>query len=491
MLCIALLFGGAFGVMAGNAPAGTAVFACLLCMLCLVPLLWVERINDRYALSAVFMLAYYMCCCGVSLNQVLFGSDIPLVLHDEFFTAAQCGELLGAVFVLIGYRLGSALVPRPTADTVETRDWSASAVLTIGLGCWVVGSISLAYYSLVVTPENTVQSTAKGFAAMGPVLTFLVMLGHLIQPLGVAMLAYGYAKNRTPFWLSLVLTLVALQLTLGFIIDQKGFSVLAIIMVALAQSLLESKVPKGWLATVLVFMIFLFPVFQASRIIRGEHGLDRAQALERIGDVFELALDARTKVTEGRHRAQTFGERSSNEEALGPLFDRVGVDVPFLHGRTFVALPYAFIPRLLLPDKEDVAVGQLYNRTFQHGSKDDFTYISVSHLGEFYWNFGWPGLICGMLLTGMILGYTGARTSLAEGRSLTRLLILLVTIEQICFNFNASIAISYVVWMRALAAIGLLHLMFAQPSAGPARPLLQPAAPGPLGGPQPRYPNFL
>jgi len=54
------------------------------------------------------------------------------------------------------------------------------------------------------------------------------------------------------------------------------------------------------------------------------------------------------------------------------------------------------------------------------------------------------GVICGTLLTGVLLGYVGAKSSLAEVHSLTRLLVLLITIKMLCFGFGGSIAIAYV-----------------------------------------------
>jgi hypothetical protein len=488
----ALLLGSALGVLSGNAPAGTAAYACLLCMLCLVPSLWMERVNDRYALLAVFMGAYFLFFGALSLKLVLLGSDTDTVAEarDDFMTTAQVAVLLGAVLALVGYRVGASMVPRAAHGTVVT-DWSNTAVLGNGLACWVLGSGAMVYYTIFVTTENTVQATSQGFAAMGPVLTFLVMLGQLVQPLGLLILTYGYAKNRTPFWLGLVLAVILLQLILGFAIDSKGVALLGILMVAISQTLWDNKLPKSWLAGVVVFAIVIFPVFQAARVERGERGLDRQQAVQRLSEVWERAWESREKVNEGKHRSQTFLERSSNDTALEMIFQHVGVDKPFLNGSTLVALPYAFIPRLLIPDKEDVPVGQLFNHVFLHGASDDFTYISVSELGEFYWNFGWPGVIIGMLLTGLLLGFTGAKSSLAEVPSLTRLLVLVITIKTLCFGFGGSIALSYVIWMRAVAAIGLLHLAFARASvdAQHTRPAAEQITVGPAA--RPRLSNFL
>jgi hypothetical protein len=158
-------------------------------------------------------------------------------------------------------------------------------------------------------------------------------------------------------------------------------------------------------------------------------------------------------------------------------------------------VPYAFIPRLLVPDKKSIALGQLYNHVFLHAASDDFTYISVSVLGEFYWNFGWPGVIGGTLLTGLIMGITGAKSSLAEVHSLTRLLILLVSIMQLCFGFGGSIGVSYVLWLRAVAAIGLMHVLFTRPASSvtnASNPLVKRKdSVASAGSVLPLYPNIM
>ena len=40
--------------------------------------------------------------------------------------------------------------------------------------------------------------------------------------------------------------------------------------------------------------------------------------------------------------------------------------------------------------------------------------------------------------------------------------VLLTTAKYVCLGFEGSIAIAYVVWMRSLAAIWILHLIFAR-----------------------------
>lgn len=483
-----------FGVAQGNASAGSALYGILLVMLCSVPILWLRRFNDRYGILAVFMGCYFMMFGALSLQTLLIGSEhLQVADSAEFITAAQVGVLLGAALVLAGYRIGASLVP-PVPEQHSATDWSNSAILLVGLAAWLYGAAASAFYSLVVSPENSVAVLRMGMAQLGPTLTFLMMAGFLVQPLGVVILAYGYAKNRTRFWLLLAVSMVVAQMFLGFITDTKEAAALGILLLALTQTLWDNKIPRGWSAGVVVFALLVFPVLQAARVERGEHGLNRAQALERFGDMLVLAWQSHEKQAEGavvEHHTQTLLERVSLEGPLEPVFRSVGSDTPFLHGSTLVALPYAFIPRILLPDKEDVPVGQLYNRTFNHAGSDDFTYVSFSMLGEFYWNFGWPGVIVGMTLAGLIMGYTGARSNLAEVRSVTRLLIALVTIKALCLGFERGVGMSYVVWLRGIAAVGLLHLVFSRASASAAGATSMEVSTGPAIAATPLYPNLL
>jgi hypothetical protein len=339
---------------------------------------------------------------------------------------------------------------------------------------------------------------------MGPVLTFMVMLGQMMVPVGVLMLAYGYAKYRGILWTALIVVVVATQVAVGFLEDIKGQAILGGVLVIMTRTVVTGRVPKAWIAYMAVFLVVAFPLFQAYRAVAGERGLDRAQALARLDLVLANVMSTRDKATEGRDRQQSFLERSSSKGNIDLLFEHVGNDVPFLHGASLIAIPMAFVPRLLVPDKEDVSVGALFGKLVL--KSDSGVYISVSHLGELYWNFGWPGVMFGMLTLGILLGVVGTRFSLERGVTLTRVLVLLATVQPLCLGFGGTMPISYILWMRSMAAIGLLHLIFArvtrvrnvtpERSAERKGRLLQPRDAGArlpvaLSAPVPRFPNLL
>jgi hypothetical protein len=83
-------------------------------------------------------------------------------------------------------------------------------------------------------------------------------------------------------------------------------------------------------------------------------------------------------------------------------------------------------------------------------------------LGELYWNFGWPGVLLGMALIGSLCGWVGASFNLAQFRTVTRVLVTVITVKQLIVGFEGGITDIYVVWLRSIAGIGILHLVFAR-----------------------------
>jgi hypothetical protein len=136
-------------------------------------------------------------------------------------------------------------------------------------------------------------------------------------------------------------------------------------------------------------------------------------------------------------------------------------------GATLTPILEAFIPRILWSGKEGLAVGQIFNKTF-HVSVVEDVYISPSHVGEVYWNFGWLGTLIIMPATGFLLGFIGVRCTAYPAVTLTKLMIMIVTIVSFVVRAEGSIATEYVVWLRGVALIWLLNLIFARPySAAP------------------------
>lgn len=99
---------------------------------------------------------------------------------------------------------------------------------------------------------------------------------------------------------------------------------------------------------------------------------------------------------------EAFLERQFESSAASFLYREVATD-GLRYGETFQDLLVALIPRVLYPDKPALSRGTwFYSYT---GTTADVapSNLGMTAIGEWYWNFGWFGVIVGMTITGSLL----------------------------------------------------------------------------------------
>jgi hypothetical protein len=461
-VAFALLVGVAYAV--GGFPNARLVHLILLFALCSSCMIDFDGLNGRYGLLGLFMIVYFVSYGVGDLSDLITARDASNLTSQPVSGALSKPEvviLVGGMMLVLGYRTAVMLV-NASLPTRSPRDWSRSAILVIGVLFWTIGTIATYRWNLYIVSDSTNEAYRKGLAGISSFTTTAYLLGQMCQPLGILLLAYAYRVFRSPYLLAVVIVIVVSQLFIGFVVDIKGLAMLGMILVIMTSVLVDGRVPKIWLVGFAIFVIFLFPFFQAYRTaIHGNSGLTRTAVVENFGKVLELTIAARDKVNSGRNRAQTFLERSSVKGSTEIIVEKTGSDVDFQRGHTLSPMLATFIPKILWADKLRIPTGQLVNQKFHMTDSDDI-YISPSHLGELYWNFGWSGVLIGMTAIGLICGWIGARFNLAEFRTVTRVLVTVITIKQLIVGFEGSISDIYVVWLRAIAGIGILHLIFAR-----------------------------
>jgi hypothetical protein len=492
----ALLVGVAYAV--GGFPNPRLLHLILLFALCSNCLIDFDGLNGRYGLLGLFMLVYFVSYGVGDLSNLFTGGDLPGLTSPQLTSGAlsktEAVILVGGIMLVLGYRIAVFAV-NASRPTRSPRDWSKSAILIIGLLFWAIGTIATYRWNVYIVPDTTNEAYRKGLASISAATTTAYLLGQMSQPLGILLLAYSYRAFRSPYLVPIIITVVVLQLFIGFVVDVKGLAMLGMILVIMTGVLVDGRIPKAWLAGFVLFVIFLFPFFQAYRTaIHGNSGLTRTAVVENFGKVLQITIAAKDKVNSGRDRAQTFLERSSVKGSTEIIVERTGNGVDFQRGYTLLPILATFMPKILWSDKLRVPTGQLVNKQFHITDSDDI-YISPSHLGELYWNFGWSGVVFGMTVIGLICGWVGARFNPAEFRTVTRVLVTVITIKQLIVGFEGGISDIYVVWLRALAGIGILHLIFARVPV--VSRLFRPANSGPdvVSAEQPHgqrlFPNLL
>jgi hypothetical protein len=451
-------------LLIGTAVSGPSnprfVYVILITALCSSPLLWMDRFNGQYFLLAVYLGFAFVYFGFSDVMGIMFGRTPEG--SEGILSGAECVILVSLIGLTAGYHIATRQFPKKLSHV--GADWSFSAAIATGLFFWLIGTASLTYWQVFIISDRSNVTLLKNISALGAGYTTLFMLGQLIQPLGVMILAYAYAVYRRGFLPVMILSVTFVQVVLGFVADFKSEAMLVGMLVIISKTYIDGKIPKVWLICAGLFIMLAFPIFQAQRLaVRGEQGRSAADALSNIAETLQKSIDAQAKIKAGfggaEYRVQAFWERSSLKSSVEMIVQRTGKDVAYRGGDTLTPILIAFIPRIVWSDKTTLPVGQVFNKVFHVGDDSD-VYISPSHVGEVYWNFGWAGTLLIMPATGLLLGLIGSRCIAYPVLSLTRMMIMFVTIFSFVVRSEGSIATEYVVWLRSMAVIGLLHLVF-------------------------------
>jgi hypothetical protein len=448
----------------GGSQNPRLLYLILMFALCTSSVIDLDGLNGRYSLLGMFMLVYFVMFGLGDLNALMQGP--PTETSRAALSATEAVILLGGLMAAAGYRSVVSMMATTTAAPTR-RDWPKQAILVMGCLLWTIGTFAIYHWYVHIVTDTTNEAFRKGVQSRGTYVISAYILAQMMQPLGVLLIAYAWRTYRSAVLLALVVAAVVLQVALGFIIDQKGMAMMGGALVILTCVLLEGRIPKLWVAGAFAYVLFVYPIFVAARVeIHGTRGIARTAIVENFGKVLELAIASKSRDLSGPNREMTFLERLSLRNSVEIFVTKTGRDVPFQRGYTLTPLLATFIPKIIWSDKPDVPTGQLFNKDFHVTDSDDI-FLSPSHLGELYWNFGFPGVLGGMAIIGAILGFTGARFNLAEGRTITRLFVTVVTIKELIVGFEGDVASIYVVWLRSMAGVGVLHLIFARLPVGP------------------------
>jgi hypothetical protein len=442
----------------GESPNPRLFYLISLFALCSSSVIDLDGLNGRYSLLGMFFLNYFI-MFGIS-DFVAMAQGAVDEPSTAMLSATEVVILAGGLLILCSYRLAVLASPKFTGQT--SKEWPLGVIVPLGFLLWAVGMYAFYDWYVHIITDSTNEATRKGLQSVGTYAATAYILAQMVQPLGILLIAYAWRSYGMKILSVPLLIMVVLQVLLGFVIDIKGFAMLGGVLVLVTIILIEGRVPIRWVAVAVAYVILIFPLFQTFRAeIRGTRGIARTTVIENFGKVLSMVISAEDKVNTGRHRAQTFLERSSLLASVQTIVEQTGNGVAYQEGHTLSPILATFIPRIVWSDKQEVPTGQLVNKEFHISDSEDI-FISPSHLGELYWNFGWPGVFIGMSLIGGMLGMVGARCNLADAKTVTRLMITVVTIKQIIVSFEGAVAPSYVVYFRSLAGIWLLHLLFAR-----------------------------
>jgi hypothetical protein len=141
---------------------------------------------------------------------------------------------------------------------------------------------------------------------------------------------------------------------------------------------------------------------------------------------------------------------------------------PFQHGKTLGVFFLAFVPRVLWPGKPTITVGAYITEAYGAGYGAN-TSTAPTQLGEFYMNFGYAGIIGGMLLYGLLLRL--AHEILLVRPTTPALFVAVVVLFRLVLGFQGDTANSFAVTVMSIAPIIVAHLAVRMLFPIPGRPI--------------------
>jgi hypothetical protein len=437
------------GAAVGGSDRPPVAYLCMLFALCACPVAFAERANGPYTMLLVFLSVYFLYFGGADLLDVWFGAR---TLASPTRGVAEAAILLGGALMVGGY-LSAVRSRRATSEVA--RDWRASTVVIAGIAVWAMGA-----YSTWTWQVEILRGAWERIQGLGAAEAMLVTLGRMVHPLGLALLAYGAVKSRSKMFGLIVLGVICIEFVLGFIEDSKELAFRGAAIVLVAKYLLDGRVPKTWLVAACAVAVVAFPVFQAYRTdVLAVQKVSRGEAAQNLRKNVQTALDAQGRRDDVEFTSRSLLSRVSYKPMMEMILERTGKTAPFQNGYTLGLFFSSFVPRIFWPDKPDLSIGQIFNRSLHITDAGD-TYISATILGELYWNFGWSGILLGMPLLGLLLGFINRRCDLSADASVSRFLVFVATVYVFCLRFEDGIAMDLTIWLRTLASIAVLHLFF-------------------------------
>ncbi len=251
----------------------------------------------------------------------------------------------------------------------------------------------------------------------------LLTLDSLATFIAMYLLALGlrYKNNRR---MQFGLALILVELAWGILSGSRFKMVLPLFMVALVFSEVRKTVRLSTL--IVAVALFTFVVFPLATGFRGAY-MSQMSEIARDGVSADIltssvsdALEDTTPdgfISQKVDAVDLLAERMHGLTSLALVMRYTPERHDYLYGIPFVAIPvHIFVPRLLWPDKPTASKFMLTFRTTYWGNdRADKTSIMITMLGDLWVNLHLVGVIFGMFIFGIALGYLKRHIQLGGG----------------------------------------------------------------------------
>jgi hypothetical protein len=300
-------------------------------------------------------------------GHVFVANEVPA----EQVAAGYCLYWVGAIALQAGMALTR---PPPVSSDAQGTSWASTFV-------WPRRAMLVLW---------GVSAAARVFP-----LGAIGQLGGPIQTAGIAMLAAlaiqgAIAARRSSGWWMILALGTGLEFVLSLRTGSKASIMFAFL--PLLWGALLSRRPGRATALVSSAMVALYFGFvqPAVQAFRNSEATSVVQAYQ-----------GRAPDVAGGWDYDQFLNRQFESIACGYIVGRVAQQ-GFLEGESMKYFLYAWVPRVVWPDKPNVTRGDWFDYEVR-GTKSSSA-LGQTAQGELFWNFGIAGVMLGMMLIGLLVG---------------------------------------------------------------------------------------
>jgi hypothetical protein len=390
LLQLPLLIVSAFVLWATGEPSTTLYISGVLGFITYVALAIVEALRAPLILSPLtFYFAWYSVLFGPAAihyaNKIVDEEPIRFatkIIAPDDIVVGHLLFMLGSIAFHAGIQI---LRPMELEGTPPRQRGS---ILSYAL-LWIVG-ISARWFGGLIEIFGAIIGTVT-WGSFAAVCAYLLTEG-----------ASPASRRSMRFWI-IALIGTAIELVTNVRTGSKAFimySFLPVGWLMVRTPSLRRYVPIAIAALMALYFGVVAPVVMASRVGSANEG-------ESAGDrVVRTYMQG--GYNEGRETGDRIAEMLERQYEPTPVafiyseVERTGLR----WGETMDYLGYAFIPRLVWPEKPAVSRGGWFTLYLgaARNEREVTTSVGQTAPGELYWNFGVFGLVAGMVVLGMLFG---------------------------------------------------------------------------------------
>ena len=408
-----------------------------------------------------FYLLWYACGMGASAIYmgVLVAGEDDLSFSVTQLAAADIGVayvlfLAGSVALHAGLQFGR---PQRAASATWRPGGRDQTMLIAHALLWVIGLWLLWDFSWVVR----LGAFARVFQSLALAVTISFALCR----------GFGLA----PFVFRVALGVATLGLVAANAISYSKASIMYS-FIPVAWVCLVDRDARRWLpalgTALAVFYLFVVsPVVMQARMQAVQSESAGSRLVETFADMFSERAGSPSQVS-AWEPVDALLRRQFDPAPVSYIAGEVET-YGLQYGATMDYIRYAFIPRILWPDKPSVTRGAWFTvyTGFAETEAEATTSTGITATGELYWNFGLPGVLAGMFVIGWLLALLWRLAGIDPRGDIVRTLLyvslmlqmnnmsefvtVLVSVAVITVLFGGLLLASKVVVRRSTAAAGI------------------------------------